>query len=312
MALGSQSASTLSRRPYGNELAANYGAEDAPFSITRSLPQAEIAVTEIKILRPHGRMSEPFPRQDAYMIVFELSDVQDLEYWQEGRHLRNLDVRAGESIIHDLRRDPAILVDRPLHAVQWFLPQSALDALADEANVPRISELRHEPGAPVADAIVGHMSVALLPALRAGEPASRIFVDHVSLAFAAHIADTYGGIQARSRTPNGGLAPWQERQAKDMLRADLSGATPLTSIAAACGLSPSHFARAFRKSTGAPPHAWLNEARVERAMALLRRHDQPLSAIAFECGFVDQSHFTRLFVRRVGLTPGAWRRTVMT
>jgi AraC family transcriptional regulator len=312
MTVGSRSVLTSSRRPYGNELAANYGAEDAPFAITRSLPQAEIAVTEIKILRPRWRMSDPFPRQDAYMIVFELSDVQGLEYWQKGRHLRNLDVRAGESIIHDLRRDPAVLIDRPLHTVQWFLPQTALNALADEASVPHISELRHEPGASVADAIIGHMSVALLPALRAGEQASQIFLDHVSLAFAAHMAEAYGGIQALHRVPKGGLASWQERQAKDMLRADLSGATPLTSIAAACGLSPSHFARAFRKSTGMPPHAWLNEARVERAMALLRQRDQSLSAIAFECGFVDQSHFTRVFVRRVGLTPGAWRRIVFT
>jgi AraC family transcriptional regulator len=312
MAVGTQSASTLSRRPYGNELAANYGAEDAPFAITRSLPQAEIAVTEIKIVRPHGRMSDPFPRQNAYMVVFELSDVHGLGYWQEGRHLRNLYVRAGESIIHDLRRDPAVLIDRPLHTVQWFLPQTALNALADEANVPHIAELIHEPGGCVADAVIGDMSLALLPALRAGEQASRIFVDHVSLAFAAHMAHAYGGIRALNHVPKGGLAPWQERQAKDMLRADLSGATPLTSIAAACGLSPSHFARAFRKSTGMPPHAWLNKIRIERAMALLRQRDQSLSAIAFECGFVDQSHFTRVFVRRIGLTPGVWRRMILT
>ena len=307
----SRSFSPSSKRPYGAELAANYGAEDAPFAITRSLPQAEIAVTEIKVVRPHGRMSDPLPRQDAYMIVFELSDVRGLEYWQEGRRLGNLDVRAGESIIHDLRREPAVLIDRPLHTVQWFLPQAALNALADEANVPHISELRHEPGACVADPTIGHMSHALLPALRSGEQASRIFVDHVSLAFAAHMAEAYGGIQARNCAPKGGLAPWQERQATDMLRGDLAGAASLTSIAAACGLSTSHFARAFRRSTGMPPHAWLNEVRVERAMALLRQRDPSLSAIAFECGFVDQSHFTRVFARRVGLTPGAWRRMVL-
>ena len=311
-AVGSKSASELSRRPYGSELAANYGAEDAPFAVSRSLPNAEIAVTEIKIVRPHGRMSDPFPRQDAYLVFYELSGVQGLEYWQEGRHLKNLDIRAGESVVHDLRRDPALLIDRPLHTVQWFLPKTALDALADEANVPRIAELRHEPGGCVADATIGHMSLAVLPALRAGKHVDRIFVDHVNLAFAAHMAQSYGRIRALGRVPKGGLALWQERRAKDMLRADLSGATPLASIATACGLSSSHFARAFRKSTGMPPHAWLNDVRVERAMVLLRQRDQPLSAIAFECGFGDQSHFTRVFVRRIGLTPGVWRRMVPT
>jgi AraC family transcriptional regulator len=312
MTVGSRSFSSSSRPLYGNELAANYGAEDAPFAVTRSLPQAEIAVTEIKVLRPFGRISDPFPRQDAYMIVFKLDDFQGMEYWEEGRHVRNLDLRAGETTIHDLRREPAVLVDRPIHTMKWFLPQAALNALADEANVPHVDELRHEPGVGVSDAIISHMNVALLPALRAGEQASRLFVDHVNLAFAAHVAEAYGGVQAVTRVSKGGLARWQERRAKDMLLADLTGATPLASIATACGLSQSHFARAFRKSTGMPPHAWLNQARVERARVLLRQRSQSLSAIALECGFVDQSHLSRVFVRNVGLTPGAWRRTVIS
>ena len=306
--MGPRSFSSSSRRPYGNELAANYGAENAPFAVTRCLPRAEIAVTEIKVLRPIGRTSTPLPRQDAYMIVFELNDVQGLEYWQEGRYVRNLNVRAGESIIHDLRREPAVLIDRPLHTIHWFVSKAALNALADEANVPHIHELRHEPGVGISDAIIGHMSVALLPALRAGEQVTRPFVDHVNLAFAAHMVEAYGGVQTMLRVSKGGLARWQERQAKDMLLADLTGTTPLASIATACGLSLSHFARAFRISTGIPPHAWLNQARVERAMMLLRQRHQSLSDIAFECGFVDQSHFTRVFASRVGHTPGAWRR----
>jgi AraC family transcriptional regulator len=302
--------SSSSRRPYGNGLAANYGVEDdAPFAVTRSLPLAEIAVTEIKVLRPIGRISDPLPRQDAYMIVFDFNDVQGLEYWQEGRHVRNINIRAGECIIHDLRRDPRVLVDRPSHTLQWFLPKTALDALTNELNAPPICELRHQPGIAISDAIIGHMSVAVLPALRAGEQVNRLFVDHVNLAFAAHMVESYGGVEARGPVSKGGLATWQERQAKHMLLADLTGNTSLASIAAACGLSPSHFARAFRNSTGMPPHAWLNQARVERAKVLLRLRGQSLSDISFECGFVDQSHFTRVFLRQVGVTPGVWRKS---
>ena len=33
-----------------------------------------------------------------------------------------------------------------------------------------------------------------------------------------------------------------------------------------------------------------------------------LAQIAYECGFADQSHFTRVFTAAVGATPGAWRR----
>jgi AraC family transcriptional regulator len=307
MTAGSKSTSH-SRRPYGNDLAEGFGAEEAPFVITRSLQHTEMAVTEVNVIRPHGPASTPLPRQDAYMVVHHLQDFEGAGYWEDGRHITTGHARAGETSIHDLCREPLVAADRPFHTVQWFVPRAALDHLADEANVAYIDGLHHEPGAAVFDDVLRHMNRAVLPALRAREHASRIFVDHMALAFAGHLAEAYGGMQPVQRPRKGGLAPWQERQAKDLLLADLTGKTPLAEVAAACGLSGSYFARAFRRSTGLPPHAWLNRARTERAMILLRQRRQTLSEIALECGFVDQSHFTRVFARRVGLTPGAFRR----
>jgi transcriptional regulator GlxA family with amidase domain len=150
----------------------------------------------------------------------------------------------------------------------------------------------------------------MLPALRTPEQISRLFAEHVALALAAHVAHAYGGMQTAPRLVKGGLAPWQELRAKEMLTADLSGSTSLDEIAAACRLSPDYFARAFRRSTSLPPHRWLLQARVERAMALLKRHRESLGEIALACGFVDQSHLTRVFTARVGVSPGAWRRMV--
>jgi AraC-like DNA-binding protein len=93
-----------------------------------------------------------------------------------------------------------------------------------------------------------------------------------------------------------------------MLAGDLTGATSLHEIARACGLSVGHFSRAFRRSMGLPPHAWLLQRRVEAAKAMLRRREESLSLIALACGFADQSHLTRVFTRHVGLSPGAWRK----
>jgi AraC family transcriptional regulator len=96
-----------------------------------------------------------------------------------------------------------------------------------------------------------------------------------------------------------------------MIAGDLSGSTPLHEIASACGLSVSHFSRAFCKSTGVAPHQWLLGARVESAKAMLRGGDASLSLIAHTCGFADQSHFSRVFAQRAGLRPGAWRKAVL-
>ena len=82
----------------------------------------------------------------------------------------------------------------------------------------------------------------------------------------------------------------------------------MTQIAAEFELSVSHFSRAFRISTGLPPHKWLLRQRVKAAKQLMTIRDLPLSEIAMSAGFANQSHFTRVFSAMVGVSPGAWRR----
>lgn len=106
----------------------------------------------------------------------------------------------------------------------------------------------------------------------------------------------------------GGLAPWQLRRAEALMSQNLSVQVPLGSVAEECGLSVRHLARAFRQSTGVPPHRWLLNRRVERAKELLPNSKLSLSDVALACGFGDQSHFTRTFTAAVRLSPGVWRR----
>ena len=59
---------------------------------------------------------------------------------------------------------------------------------------------------------------------------------------------------------------------------------------------------------GLPPHQWMLQARVRKAQELLAKGDLPISAIAIDVGFSDQSHFTKAFRRQVGVTPKRWQR----
>jgi transcriptional regulator GlxA family with amidase domain len=104
------------------------------------------------------------------------------------------------------------------------------------------------------------------------------------------------------------LAPWQVRVALEALGAEISGSVAIPLIAARCGLSFSHFVRAFRNTVGVAPYDWFLERKVELAQSLLASSELPLAQIALECGFVDQSHFSKTFVRRAGQTPLQWRR----
>ena len=106
----------------------------------------------------------------------------------------------------------------------------------------------------------------------------------------------------------GGLAPWQIDLVLRLLLRDLGADTSVAELAEQCGLSRSHFAKAFKVSLGTPPHHWLVRQRVHLAGEMLERTNERISAIALNCGFSDQSHLTRSFRAMVGSSPAAWRR----
>lgn len=106
----------------------------------------------------------------------------------------------------------------------------------------------------------------------------------------------------------GGLAPWQIKSVKAFIDANLDKPLDVPALASAARLGPSYFQRAFRKTVGTGPHAYLVGRRIKRAKELMLQSDAPLAEIALAAGFADQAHFTMRFRSAVGTTPGAWRR----
>jgi len=293
---------------YGQEFAKNFGLEDAPSIVTRILRKSKIAVTEVLSDRPRVGMTEELKREEAWLVGLQLRDFPHSRMWLEGRELDCFDLRAGETLFYDLTRDPRVLIDQPFHSVHFYIPRATFDAVADDVSAPRVSELDYPPGAGVRDATILGLGQSLLAAFAHPEQASRLFVDHVTLAVATHVAQAYGGLRPNTRAVRGGLAPWQLRRTKELLCARLDGSVTVKELAEECGLSVSHFSRAFRASAGMAPHAWLTQRRIEESKQLLARTANSLLQIALACGFADQSHFTHVFTRHAGVSPGQWRR----
>lgn len=103
------------------------------------------------------------------------------------------------------------------------------------------------------------------------------------------------------------LGDRQLRLVTDYIDTHLSEPIAANDLARLVGLSPGHFCRAFKASTGLPPHTWFTARRIARAKMLMRGQ-LSLVHVALATGFSDQSHFTRSFNRLDGLSPGAWRR----
>jgi AraC-like DNA-binding protein len=146
--------------------------------------------------------------------------------------------------------------------------------------------------------------ITLCRSAGAGDAGLASFLDDLLAAVTARLdrVDEHGS------APPQRLAPWQEGVAKKLMTQDLTCPPTLQALAAACGTSSNGFARAFRGSTGLSPRQWLISFRIARAQEMLADFAVPLSAIALDCGFCDQSHFTRTFTQMVGKTPAVWRR----
>jgi AraC-like DNA-binding protein len=96
------------------------------------------------------------------------------------------------------------------------------------------------------------------------------------------------------------------KKARQLISDTLSENISLETISDHVGLSPFYFTRIFRHYTGLPPHAYRKQQRIQRAKQLLRAQ-MPISQVAFETGFADQSHLTRHFKQIVGVTPGQYK-----
>lgn len=116
-------------------------------------------------------------------------------------------------------------------------------------------------------------------------------------------------VAALSPSPETGkfAPPWFPR-IKQRLHNEFRSDLRVADLAAEAGVHPVHLARVFRAHAHQTAGDYLRDLRVRAACDLLRQRDFPLAAIAAECGFADQSHFTRIFRRRVRTTPGEFRK----
>lgn len=107
---------------------------------------------------------------------------------------------------------------------------------------------------------------------------------------------------------SGGLADWQERRLRAYIDERFQEAIPIAALASLVKLSVTHFSRAFKKSFGVTPHAYVIAKRLDRALDLMLSTNKPLVEVSYEVGFADQAHLCRMFRRRFQCSPAAWRR----
>jgi AraC family transcriptional regulator len=296
---------------YGSQLRRVFRVGAAPSFVTRSLGDADIAVTRLQRDedKPHER-TEPAAIEDAYLVNVPLCNLPKRQLWMDGKPLVVNPLRVGSIAIFDLKRSWVGTQYAPFHSLSFYLPRPALDAIADIEGVPQIETFKHDPTVGAEDATIAALGFSIAPAFDRPEEANRLFIDHVTCAMAAHMLFTYGLRKDAQPTTTVALAQWQEQRAKEMLISNLGGDVSIVRIAEQCRLSVTAFRRAFTQSTGLSPHRWLLDQRLQRSMNLLRNTTASVDEIASICGFTNGAHFARVFTRMLGTNPQAWRRAI--
>ena len=89
---------------------------------------------------------------------------------------------------------------------------------------------------------------------------------------------------------------------------NLSRAITVEEVAAAAGLSPAHFSRLFKGRTGCSPYEYILLRRIDEAKYLLASTRLPVREVAGRVGYGSAEHFIHSFQKKVGVTPGAFRK----
>jgi AraC family transcriptional regulator len=292
---------------FGERMAGYLHLTEPPIHATLGSGRSELAVTRLHAPDGLSDLTSPIPLQKAFSIHLHLRANCGGRLWLSGKLVPTGKRPSGGVTILDLEQEPIAFFPNPIDVVQFYIPRAALDEFAYENRTAIVNTLSW-PHCEM-DTSLKHLGIAVLCSIQRSRPAPKIFLDHIGQTILAHATYAYSGTIALPSSFRGQLVPWQARRAKEFLTADLCGDVSLVSVAAECNLSVSHFAHAFRRTFGRPPHRWLMEHRIDAVKHLLLTSRLTLAEIASECGFADQSALNRSFKRVLGESPGEWRKS---
>lgn len=154
-----------------------------------------------------------------------------------------------------------------------------------------------------------HMLASLLQMeIMRGDATSREVLDALVTVFSIHTLRNYSSFEMKLLSSvNGGLAPVTWRRVQEFIFENLGKPLALEQMASVAGLSPSHFLRSFKKTTGQSPHQFVITARLNHAQDLIRNSNLDFSVIAESAGFASHSHMTAMMKRVWGSTPSRIR-----
>ena len=255
-----------------------------------------------------GMIEVPEMENPAHVLILRSGSPSIIEWRSEGRDRRE-ELPPGSVSLLPMGFRHAARVFRPLPGLASILqidPKFFQRGIGEIAKSGRVELIQHTD---LNDPQVVRLVESLRAEIADGFPVGRLFGESIGIALLAHIAHHYSARSADLETYRGGLARSRLNLVLEYIDAHLTDNLELLVLAGVAGLNMYHFARAFKQSTGEAPHQYVLRKRVEQAKALLRHSKVPVIEASARTGYVDQSHFSKVFRRLVGLAPSEYRRS---
>lgn len=205
--------------------------------------------------------------------------------------------------------DFGIRVGSTVHTVHLYLRQALMGEVAGDIVIGDPARLEILPRFGDSDPLIERLMFGVGDAMSDDDSAATPYVDYLGRAIAARLIRQHSSVSAiRQRRPiTEAMTDTRLDRALEFIEASLAESVGLPAMGDAAGLSASHFVRQFRARVGVAPHQYLVQRRVASAKHRLEATNASIARIAFDCGFANQEHLTRVFKRHCGVTPAAYR-----
>lgn len=200
------------------------------------------------------------------------------------------------------------LVPEMLHI---YLPRQPFRSLSGENGYPDLDAATVAYRTGRDDPWITQVGRSIVAELVTESASGRLLIETAGLTLAAALAHGHASRSAPlPSAPGYGLDQRRLRRVLDFVDAHFDADITVGDLAEVACLSRFHFLRAFKAATGVTPHRYLSDRRLDHAKAMLLRDDVSLGELAQACRFSSQANFSRAFRRVVGMSPGAYRRSI--
>ena len=187
-----------------------------------------------------------------------------------------------------------------------YLEPAFVERTAQESVVGGRVEIVPQPK--FEDKLIGDILGHLLSEVENAGATGVLFAESLATALAAKLIRNFSTAQILP-PDTGGLPKYKLRRALEFINDNFEQGISLEELAQITDLSPHHFARQFKQSTGHAPHQYHIRVRVKKAKELLADSDFSITEIALQVGCASQSHLSKLFRQVVGISPREYRRS---